>query len=151
MFCTWQKLITRGPGSPSDRKLYFLFCPIYSLFSVFILPPVGTHSFIINGCLGSPTSVWKNIWDCSLCILIYILNYCVVYNFVSYFLCNWLLHIKHLYYSRSWSGSPGHTRALLIKCVGFKNCYEKKRSKRQRRKGKIYLFECRVPKNSKDR
>ena len=28
---------------------------------------------------------------------------------------------------------------------------EKKRSKRQRRKGKIYLSECRVPKNSKKR
>ena len=26
-----------------------------------------------------------------------------------------------------------------------------KRSERQRRKGKIYLFECRVPKNSKER
>ena len=28
---------------------------------------------------------------------------------------------------------------------------EKKRSKKQRRKGKIYPFECRVPQNSKDR
>ena len=28
---------------------------------------------------------------------------------------------------------------------------EKKRSERQRRKGKIYSFECRVPKNSKKR
>ena len=28
---------------------------------------------------------------------------------------------------------------------------KKKRSKRQRRKGKIYPSECRVPKNSKDR
>ena len=28
---------------------------------------------------------------------------------------------------------------------------EKKRSKRQRRKGKIYPFECRVPKNNKER
>ena len=28
---------------------------------------------------------------------------------------------------------------------------EKKRSKRQRRKGKVYPFECRVPKNSKER
>ena len=28
---------------------------------------------------------------------------------------------------------------------------EKKRSKRQRRKGKIYPFECKVPKNSKER
>ena len=27
----------------------------------------------------------------------------------------------------------------------------KRRSKRQRRKGKIYPFECRVPKNSKER
>ena len=27
---------------------------------------------------------------------------------------------------------------------------EKKRSKKQRRKGKIYPFECRVPKNSKE-
>ena len=26
-----------------------------------------------------------------------------------------------------------------------------KRSERQRRKGKMYLFECRVPKNSKER
>ena len=30
-------------------------------------------------------------------------------------------------------------------------CYEKKRSERQRRKGKIYPFECRVPKNSTQR
>ena len=29
--------------------------------------------------------------------------------------------------------------------------YEEKRSKKQRRKGKIYPFECRVPKNSKER
>ena len=28
---------------------------------------------------------------------------------------------------------------------------EKRRGKRQRRKGKIYPFECRVPKNSKER
>ena len=28
---------------------------------------------------------------------------------------------------------------------------KKKRSKRRRRKGKIYPFECRVPKNSKER
>ena len=30
------------------------------------------------------------------------------------------------------------------------NSCEKKRSKKQRRKGKIYPFECRVPKNSKE-
>ena len=33
---------------------------------------------------------------------------------------------------------------------GLTNSYEKKRSERQRRKGKIHLFECRVPKNSKE-
>ena len=34
---------------------------------------------------------------------------------------------------------------------GLTNSCEKKRSKRQRRKGKIHPFECRVPKNSKER
>ena len=31
------------------------------------------------------------------------------------------------------------------------NCCEKKRSEKQRRKGKIYASECRVPTNSKER
>ena len=34
---------------------------------------------------------------------------------------------------------------------GLTNCCEKKRSKEQRRKGKIKASECRVPKNSKKR
>ena len=34
---------------------------------------------------------------------------------------------------------------------GLTNSWEKKRSERQRRKGKIYPSECRVPKNSKER
>ena len=34
---------------------------------------------------------------------------------------------------------------------GLTNSYEEKRPKRKRRKGKIYPFECRVPKNSKER
>ena len=34
---------------------------------------------------------------------------------------------------------------------GLTNSREKKRSKKQRRKGKIHPFECRVPKNSKER
>ena len=34
---------------------------------------------------------------------------------------------------------------------GLINSYEKKRSEKQRRKGKIYPFGCRVPKNSKKR
>ena len=34
---------------------------------------------------------------------------------------------------------------------GLTNSCENKRSENQRRKGKIYTFECRVPKNSKER
>ena len=34
---------------------------------------------------------------------------------------------------------------------GLTNSFEKKRSEKQRRKGKIYSFERRVPKNSKER
>ena len=34
---------------------------------------------------------------------------------------------------------------------GLTNSCEKERSEEQRRKGKIYPFECRVPKNSKER
>ena len=34
---------------------------------------------------------------------------------------------------------------------GLKNSFEMKRSKKQRRKGKVQASECRVPKNSKER
>ena len=34
---------------------------------------------------------------------------------------------------------------------GLTNSCEKKRSENQRSKGKIYPFECRIPKNSKER
>ena len=34
---------------------------------------------------------------------------------------------------------------------GLTNSYEKKRREKQRRKGKIHPFECRVPKKSKER
>ena len=44
----------------------------------------------------------------------------------------------------------GETRDLFKNIrEGFTNSCEKKRSKRQRRKGKIYPFECRVSKNRK--
>ena len=32
-----------------------------------------------------------------------------------------------------------------------RNSWEKKRSERERGKGKVYPFECRVPKNSQER
>ena len=42
-------------------------------------------------------------------------------------------------------------KGKMVVWGGLINCWEKKRSYRQRRKGKIYPFECRVLKNSKER
>ena len=42
-------------------------------------------------------------------------------------------------------------KSKMAVCGGLTNSCEKKRSQKQRRKGKIYPFECRVPKNSKER
>ena len=40
-------------------------------------------------------------------------------------------------------------KGKIVVWGGLTNSYEKKRSKKQRRKGKIYPFKYRVPKNSK--
>ena len=66
-----------------------------------------------------------------------------------------------------WTGVPDSVQEAGIKTTPKKkkckqakwlseealqiNSYEKKRSERQKRKGKAYAFECRVPKNSKER
>ena len=42
-------------------------------------------------------------------------------------------------------------KAKWLSEEALKNSCEKKGSEKQRRKGKIYPFECRVPKNSKER
>ena len=42
-------------------------------------------------------------------------------------------------------------KGKMVVSGGLTNSCEKKRSERQRRNGKIYPFECRVPKNSKER
>ena len=42
-------------------------------------------------------------------------------------------------------------KAKWLPAQSLKNSWEMKRRERQRRKGKIYSFECRVPKNSKER
>ena len=42
-------------------------------------------------------------------------------------------------------------KGKMVVLGGLTNSCEKKRSERQRRKGKINAFECRVPKNSKER
>ena len=39
----------------------------------------------------------------------------------------------------------------IVVCGGFTNSWEKKRSERQKRKGKMYPTEWKVPKNSKER
>ena len=46
---------------------------------------------------------------------------------------------------------PMEKKCKKAKWGGLTNSCEKKGSERQRRKGKIYPFECRVPKNSKER
>ena len=49
---------------------------------------------------------------------------------------------------------PKKRNAKKAKCLSEKAlqiAVKKKGSKKQRRKGKIYSFECRVPKNSKER
>ena len=42
-------------------------------------------------------------------------------------------------------------KGKMVVWGGLTNSWERMRSKRQRRKGKIYPFECKVPKNSKER
>ena len=42
-------------------------------------------------------------------------------------------------------------KGKMAVCGGLTNICEKKRGKKQRRKGKIYASECRVPKKSKKR
>ena len=42
-------------------------------------------------------------------------------------------------------------KSIVTVSGGLTNSCEKKRGKKRRRKGKIYPFECRVPKNSKER
>ena len=42
-------------------------------------------------------------------------------------------------------------KSKMVVWGGLTNSCEKKRSEKQRRKGMIYPFECRVPKNSKER
>ena len=42
-------------------------------------------------------------------------------------------------------------KGKMVVLGGLTNSCEKKRSERQRRKGKIHPFECRVPKNTKER
>ena len=66
---------------------------------------------------------------------------------------NYGLRFMTLYRRKGSRSSPRkrNTKRQNDYLAGLTNSYEKKRSERQRRKGKIHLFECRVPKNSKER
>ena len=46
---------------------------------------------------------------------------------------------------------PKKNKGKMVVLGGLTNSCEKKRSERQRRKGKIHQFEYRAPKNSKER
>ena len=54
--------------------------------------------------------------------------------------------------TKSWSQlNEEMQKSKMAVWGGLTNSCEKKRSEKQRRKGKIYTSECRVPKNSKKR
>ena len=56
---------------------------------------------------------------------------------------------------RRWWPKPSprkrNAKGKMVVCGGLTNSCEKKRSERQRRKGKVYPSECKVSKNSKER
>ena len=56
---------------------------------------------------------------------------------------------------RRWWSKPSqrkrNARSKMVAWGGLTNSWKKMRSERQRRKGKIYPNECRVPENSKER
>ena len=56
-----------------------------------------------------------------------------------------------LYRRQGSRSSPRKRKSKMAVWGGLTNGCEKKRSEKQRRKGKIYPLECRVPKNSKER
>ena len=70
------------------------------------------------------------------------------------YLMNYGWRFMTLYRRQGSRPSPRKRNAKKIKMSlwgGLTNSYEKKISEKQRRKGKIFPFECRVPKNSKER
>ena len=66
---------------------------------------------------------------------------------------NYGMRFMTLYKTQGSRPSPRKRNAKKQMTVwgGLTNSCEKKGSQKQRRKGKIYSFECRVPKNSKER
>ena len=63
------------------------------------------------------------------------------------------MEVHHIVQEKGSRPSPWKRNAKKKMAVwgGLTNSCEKKRSEKQMRKGKIFLFECRVPKNSKER
>ena len=67
-------------------------------------------------------------------------------------LMNYVQRLMTLYRSQWSRASPRKRNAKNKMAIwgGLTNSCEKKRTEKQRRKGKTYPFECRVPKNSKE-
>ena len=68
-------------------------------------------------------------------------------------LMNYGLRFVTLYRRQGSRASPWKRNAKKAKCLSEEalNSCEKKRSEKQRRKGKIKASECKIPKNSKKR
>ena len=68
-------------------------------------------------------------------------------------LMNYGLRLMTLYRNRDQDHpqEKGMQKSKMAVRGGLTNSREKKRSKKQRRKGKIHPFECRIPKNSQER
>ena len=62
-------------------------------------------------------------------------------RFVTFYRRQWSIHLQE----------EEMQKGKMVVWGGLTNSWENKRSKRQRRKGKIYPSECRVPKNRKER
>ena len=61
------------------------------------------------------------------------------------------VYVKAVYCHPAYITYMQSPSSKMVVWGGLTNSFEKKGSKKQRRKGKRYPFECRVPKNSKER
>ena len=137
---------------------------ILSEFSTMTRPFWGPHmawlSFIELTRLWSMWPDWLVVCDCGF-TLSALWCHLSTPTLLLGFLLPWMWGISSRLLQQSTAAAPylGHGVAPLGHCpwpwtwgsfLSTNSC-EKKRSKKQRRKGKIYPFKCRVPKNSKER
>ena len=104
---------------------------------------VGCH-FLLQGIFPTQGSNWCLL--ASTCIGRFFTTWATweihIYMCVCVCVCVCVIVIKTI---------PKKKKGKMVVWWGLTNRWEKKRSERQRRKGKIQAFECRVPKSSKER